>query len=91
MPNGTEPVRGAISDISTQGVYFTTDQPLRPETRISITFAIPGEISSGTQVSLNAIARVVRTQNGPAWESQRVGVAVEIESFCNIRNKSVPF
>ncbi len=85
----TDPLRGRTRDISTHGLYFTTDRKLAQGAKLNFSLTLPREITSGTQVSITAEATVVRVEKKKAEDNiERVGVAAVIERFEIIRAES---
>lgn len=87
----TDPVRGKTRDISTHGLYFTTERKLTRGAKLNFSLTLPREITSGTQVSITAEATIVRVEKKKAEDDiERVGVAAMIERFEIIRPDSTP-
>jgi c-di-GMP-binding flagellar brake protein YcgR len=78
---------GKTRDISTRGVYFMIDQDLSAGTEIDITLTLPSEVTSGSEVFVRAMGKVVRLEKKPENGSSRVGVAAVIERYEIIRNE----
>ena len=64
---------GATVNISSNGVLFTTEQPLQPGTRVELAISWPAELNRTTALKLVAKGRVVRIEEGRA--------AAEIQTF----------
>ena len=71
--NAFEAGVGATINISSGGVYFTTDKPLLPGRRVELAISWPAELDRNTALKLVARGRVVRVETGRA--------ACEIQSF----------
>jgi c-di-GMP-binding flagellar brake protein YcgR len=78
---------GKTRDISTRGVYFTLDDNLNSGTELDITLTLPAEVTSGSEVFIRAMGKVVRVERRPEIGSTRVGVAAVIERYEIIRNE----
>ncbi len=79
-------LRGRTRDISTRGLYFTTDRKLTQGAKLNFSLTLPREITSGTQVSITAEATVVRVEKRKVEDGvERVGAAAVIERFEIIR------
>jgi len=64
---------GSTVNISSNGVLFTTEQPLLPGRRVELAISWPAELNRSTALKLVAKGRVVRVENGRA--------AAEIQNF----------
>ena len=64
---------GSTVNISSNGVLFTTEQPLVPGRRVELAISWPAELNNNTALKLVARGRVVRVDNGRA--------AAEIQNF----------
>ncbi len=71
--NGGETGTGKTINISSNGILFTTDQPLIPGSRIKLAVDWPVRLENICQLKLVAFGRVVRYESGTA--------AVEIEQY----------
>ena len=73
---------GKTMDISGCGIYFVTDAPLAPGTRLTLTIAFPRKQTSSGSVLACVRVRVVRSEK--VWDEgeRRVGAAAEIEHYC---------
>lgn len=76
---------GKTRDISTEGLYFTTDQQVAPGTKLECSLTLPPEITGGAQVFVAAQVKVVRVQKKRRNGLERVGVAAAIEKYEIIR------
>ena len=79
---------GRIRDISTRGVYFTSEEHLAEGDKLEVSVNIPTESSSGAVISVEAEARVVRVEPKPRTEAERLGVAAVIERYEIVRSKT---
>jgi hypothetical protein len=81
----SEPCHGRTRDISARGIYFITDEEFTPGTELEFTVALPVEITQGTEVSMHAHSRVLRTEERREEDTTRTGVAAVIERIEYIR------
>ncbi len=65
-------------DVSSQGVYFFLEEPLKSGTQLEIMLTLPPEITRGDPVRVRCEARVQRTEN---IRKGRVGIAAKIERY----------
>lgn len=77
-------------DVSTGGIYFTTDQPLAIGARLDLSLAFPAEIANGSAVVVDAQARVLRVDERQAGSSDRFGIAAAIDRL-NVNRTAVDF
>jgi hypothetical protein len=72
---------GKTRDISTRGIYFTTDELLTPGCKLAFTVFFPPDLTRGRGVAVCAQGKVVRTEK--RWEEgfERLGVAATIERY----------
>lgn len=73
-------LRGDTLNISTRGIYFTTDRPLEVNEVVEFTVSFPG-VAQGTVVLVVGRARVLRVVQNSETTSEPVGVAVLTEEF----------
>jgi PilZ domain len=83
----SEPCHGRIRDISARGIYFITDEEFTPGAELEFTVALPVEITQGTEVSIHAHSRVLRTEERREGDTMRTGVAAVIERIEYIRGE----
>ena len=77
-------------DVSTSGVYFTSDQPLSVGVKLDLSLTLPSEITQGSAVVIDAQARVMRVDECPADVRGRFGIAAIIDRF-NVSRAAVDF
>jgi hypothetical protein len=65
-------------DVSSHGVYFFLDQPLKSGSPLEIMLTLPEEITQGDPVRIRCEARVQRTES---VVEGRVGIAAKIERY----------
>ena len=80
-----QPLSGETRDISVRGIYFTTEQELIPNIQLDLRLVLPAQLVQGADVLVLAQGKVVRTEKKMEDGSERVGVAVGIETFEIIR------
>jgi len=85
----SEPCRGIIRDISTDGIYFITDEEFTPGAEFEFTVALPVGITQGIEVSMHAHSRVLRTEERREDDTTHTGVAAVIEGIESIRAEPV--
>jgi hypothetical protein len=78
---------GQTRDISTRGVYFTTQKDLTPGSEVDFTLTLPAEITRGTEVFVRAHGRVVRVDKRRDEDHETIGVAAVIERYDIIRGE----
>ena len=83
-------IRVTTRDVSTGGVYFTTDQRLEPGIKLDLSLALPPEVTHGSAVIIDAQARVMRVDESLVSGSDRFGIAAIIDKF-NVSRAAVDF
>ncbi len=78
---------GQTRDISTRGVYFTTQKDLTPGAEVDFTLTLPAEITRGTEVFVRAHGRIVRVDKRRDEDHETIGVAAVIERYDIIRGE----
>jgi hypothetical protein len=73
--------RGRARDISVNGIYFTTYEPLAAGSDISFTLVLPAELTRRAEVLICAQGKVVRSEKVFENGFKRIGVAATIESY----------
>ena len=71
--NHDEPGRGQTINMSSAGVFFTTDSELAPGKRLELSISWPAQLNDTCPLKLVAKGRVVRTEPGRA--------AIEIQTY----------
>jgi hypothetical protein len=77
-------------DVSTTGVYFTSDQPLAVGNRLDLSLSLPPEVAQGSEVVIDAQARVLRVDTQPTALHNYFGIAAAIDRF-NVSRAAVDF
>jgi len=84
-------LQAKIHDISTYGVYFTTDQPLTVGLNFDLSLTLPKNVTHGSEVVVDARATVVRVDNiEDETEEKRFGIAASIRKY-NVSPVAVGF
>jgi c-di-GMP-binding flagellar brake protein YcgR len=83
-----QPLSATTKDISVRGIYFTTEQELIPGSQLDLRMVLPAQLVQGTEVLVLAQGKVVRAEKKIENGTERVGVAVGIETFDIVRPKS---
>ncbi len=79
---------GRTRDISTSGLYFLLDQPLRPGSRLDLSLTLPAALTGSGDVTIELVGRVLRVEPAKDGEAARIGVAARIENYDIIRTSS---
>ena len=87
MGKELELINARMEDVSTQGLYFTSDQRIAVGTRFNFSPTLPTELSHNSDVVIDAQARVVRVVEKPENVVKRVGIAALIERYNIIQAK----
>lgn len=79
---GTTPymVSADSINISDRGLFFQMTGPMKPGTRIELSFTMPAEVTGSLSMKIRCIGRVVRVEP-EASSDGRTGVAAQIERF----------
>ena len=77
--------KGKTRDISTRGLYFVMDQDPQAGSRLDLVLTLPGEVTSGSEVLVHALGRVLRVEPRIEDGNTRMGVAVVIERYDIVR------
>ena len=73
--------RGETRDISTGGIYFTTDEALAAGSKLAFALILSSELTLGREVFICAQGKVVRSEKKMENGIQRTGVAAIIERY----------
>jgi PilZ domain len=80
-PSGVSPpgeIFTETRDVSSRGVYFFLEEPLKSGSQLELMLTLPPEITRGEPVRVRCQALVQRTEN---VTEDRVGIAVKIERY----------
>ena len=72
-------------DISTRGVYFVMDQDPQAGSQLDLILTLPTEITSGSEVLVHALGKVLRVEPRIEDGNTRMGVAAVIERYDIVR------
>lgn len=75
-----------VSNISARGVYFLLEDGPGLGTELKATITMPGDITGGSEVSIDFIGKVLRVEPRMEGTSEKFGVAVTIDKYEMIRN-----
>jgi PilZ domain len=82
-------LRVTTRDVSTSGVYFTSDQRLALGIQLDLSLTLPPEVTQGSAVVIDAQARVMRVDER-SGVAERFGIAAVIDKF-NVSRAAVDF
>ena len=85
-----EPLKGMTRDASSRGLYFVIDRDVPLGTELDLILTLPKEITYGTEISLCAYGKVVRTEPQKEDDVDRVGIAATMETYYFVRTKPSP-
>jgi hypothetical protein len=74
-----------LRDISRTGVYFHSDVPVEPGTKMELTFALPTERDPGSTALIRASAEALRVTQLPDETTPMYGVAATIDRIDFVR------
>jgi hypothetical protein len=79
---GTTPymISGDSINISERGLYFQMTGPMKPGTRIELSFTMPPEVTGSMAMKIRCIGRVIRVEPDGKPDG-RIAVAAQIERF----------
>jgi len=84
----SEVVHAKTRDVSTRGLYFTSNQRFAVGTRVGLSLTLPLQVTDGSRVAVDVKAKVVRVEESPDNAAGRVGIAAVIDSYNIVRPKS---
>jgi hypothetical protein len=87
VPASSEPelLHARTRDVSTRGLYFTTDRKLPIGMKFDLSLTLPKEVTQGSPVIVAAQARVVRQEDKSENSTRRVGIAAQFEQYNLVR------
>jgi hypothetical protein len=77
--------KGNTRDISTRGVYFVMDQDPQAGSHLDLVLTLPKEMTSGAEVLVHALGKVLRVEPRIEDGNPRMGVAAVIERYDIVR------
>jgi hypothetical protein len=80
--------KGKTRDISTRGLYFVMDQQMQEGSRLDLILTLPAEITSGAEVLVHALGKVLRVEPRIEDGNTRMGVAAVIERYDIVRGEA---
>jgi hypothetical protein len=83
----TAALKGTTHNASSRGLYFVIDRELSMGTELDLVLTLPKEITYGTEISLCAYGKVVRTELHWAGDVNQVGIAATMETYYFVRTK----
>ena len=75
-------------DISTRGLYFVMDQDPQAGSRLDLVLTLPTEVTSGAEVLVHALGKVLRVEPRIEDGNTRIGVAAVIERYDIVRGQA---
>jgi len=84
----SEIVHAKTRDVSTRGLYFTSNQRFAVGTRVGLSLTLSLQATDGSRVAVDAKAKVVRVEEIPDNAAGCVGIAAVIDSYNIVRPKS---
>ncbi|HEX8765131.1 MAG TPA: PilZ domain-containing protein [Candidatus Acidoferrum sp.] len=82
--------KGRTRDISPRGLYFVMDRDPQTGSRIDLVLTLPTEVTSGTEVLVHALGKVLRVEPRIEDGNTRMGVAAIIERYDIVREEAAP-
>lgn len=80
--------KGKTRDISTRGLYFVMDQDPQAGTRLDLVLTLPTDVTSGAEVLVHALGKVLRVEPRIEDGNTRMGVAAVIERYDIVRGET---
>lgn len=80
--------KGKTRDISTRGLYFVMDQDPQAGTRLDLVLTLPTDVTSGAEVLVHALGKVLRVEPRMEDGNTRMGVAAVIERYDIVRGEA---
>ncbi len=80
--------KGKTRDISTRGLYFVMDQDPQAGTRLDLVLTLPTDVTSGAEVLVHALGKVLRVEPRMEDGNTRTGVAAIIERYDIVRGEA---
>lgn len=84
----SESQKGKTRDISTRGLYFVMDQDPQMGSRLDLVLTLPTEVTSGAEVLVHALGKVLRVEPRIEDGNTRMGVAAVIERYDIVREEA---
>jgi PilZ domain-containing protein len=80
--------KGKTRDISPRGLYFVMDHDPQTGSRLDLVLTLPTEVTSGTEVLVHALGKVLRVEPRIEDGNTRMGVAAIIERYDIVREEA---
>jgi hypothetical protein len=80
--------KGRTRDISPRGLYFVMDRDPQTGSRLDLVLTLPTEVTSGTEVLVHALGKVLRVEPRIEDGNTRMGVAAIIERYDIVREEA---
>jgi hypothetical protein len=90
LREGSDALHATTRDVSTSGVYFTSDERLSIGSRLDLSLTLPPEVTQGSTVVIDARAKVLRVDERPTGFLNHFGIAAAIDRF-NVSREAVDF
>ncbi len=84
----SEFVHAETHDVSTRGIFFTSNQRFAVGARVGLSLTIPLQTTDRSQLVVDAKAKVMRVEEDPDNAAGRVGIAAVIDSYDIVPPKS---
>ncbi|HEY6945383.1 MAG TPA: PilZ domain-containing protein [Candidatus Acidoferrum sp.] len=80
--------KGNTRDISARGLYFVMDQDPQAGSHLNLVLTLPTEVTSGAEVLVHALGKVLRVEPRIEDGNARMGVAAVIERYDIVRGEA---
>jgi hypothetical protein len=84
----SEFIHAETHDVSTRGIFFTSNQRFAVGTRVGLSLTIPLQATDRSQLVVDAKAKVMRVEENPDNAIGRVGIAAVIDTYDIVQPKS---
>ena len=84
----SEFIHAETHDVSTRGIFFTSNQRFAVGTRVGLSLTIPLQATDRSQLVVHAKAKVMRVEENSDNAAGRVGIAAVIDSYDIVQPKS---
>lgn len=81
-------VHAETHDVSTRGIFFTSNQRFAVGTRVGLSLTTPLQATDRCQLVVDAKAKVMRVEENSDNADGRVGIAAVIDSYDIVQRKS---
>ena len=80
--------KGKTRDISTRGLYFVMDEEPQAGSHVDLILTLPSEVTSGAEVLVHALGKVLRVEPRIEDGNKRMGGAAVIERYDIVRGEA---